>query len=84
MSNDPMLSLFRKLATDIVERDFSHVVAGSPIAELGIDSLGMLEIVGSMERELGVQIPDEDLSGVQTVADLIALVEAQRVATQSV
>ncbi len=80
MSNDPMLSLFRKLATDIVERDFSHVAASSPIAELGIDSLGMLEIVGAMEREFRVQIPDESLSGIQTVADLISLVEAHRAA----
>lgn len=75
-----MLSLFRKLAADIVERDFSHVSASTPIAELGIDSLGMLEIIGAMEREFRVQIPDESLSGVQTISDLIALVEAQRVA----
>ncbi len=81
MSNDQMLSLFRKLATDIVERDFSHVSAGTPISELGIDSLGLLEIIGSMEREFHVQIPDESLGGVQTISDLISLVEAQRART---
>ncbi len=81
MSNDQMLSLFRKLATDIVERDFSHVSAATPISELGIDSLGMLEIIGSMEREFHVQIPDESLSGVQTISDLISLVDAQRART---
>jgi acyl carrier protein len=35
----------------------------------------MLEIVGSMERELKVQLPDEALAGIQTVKDLIELVE---------
>jgi acyl carrier protein len=35
----------------------------------------MLEIVGAMERQLKIQIPDESLAGIQTVNDLLALVE---------
>ena len=33
------------------------------ISELAIDSLGMLEIIGSLERQLRIQIPDESLAG---------------------
>jgi acyl carrier protein len=33
------------------------------------------EIVGSMERQLKIQIPDEMLAGIQTVKDLVDAVE---------
>jgi acyl carrier protein len=48
------------------------------ISELGIDSLGMLEIVVSMVRHLKIQIPDEALAGIQTVKDLIEVVEKRQ------
>ena len=48
------------------------------ISDLGIDSLGMLEIVGAMERELKVQLPDEALTGIQTIGDLLVVVEKRQ------
>jgi acyl carrier protein len=75
MTRQELIGLFRKMATEIAEKDFSHVGEDQKIAELGIDSLGMLELVGAMERELEVQIPDEQLVGIQTVKQLLDLVE---------
>jgi acyl carrier protein len=69
-----LLGIFQKTATEIVEREFTNISEKTAISELGIDSLGMLEIVGSMERELKIQLPDEALAGIQTVEDLINLV----------
>ena len=43
-------------------------------------ALGMLEIVGSMERQLKIQLPDEALAGIQTVEDLLSLVEKKQAA----
>lgn len=74
MDRAQLLEMFRKMATEIAEKDFSHVTEDSVIADLGIDSLGMLELVGSMERELQVQIPDDELVGIQTVNQLLDLV----------
>jgi acyl carrier protein len=73
-SREELLAMFRRLATEVVEKDFGHVAEGTIISELGIDSLGMLEIIGSMERELKIQIPDEALSGITTVKDLLEVV----------
>ncbi len=75
MTRQDLIGLFRKMATEIAEKDFSHVGEEQKIADLGIDSLGMLELVGAMERELEVQIPDEQLVGIQTVRQLLDLVE---------
>lgn len=73
-----LLQLFKTTATEIAEKDFPNISEGTVISELGIDSLGMLEIVGAMERHLKIQIPDESLAGIQTVEDLIALVEKRQ------
>lgn len=75
MDRAQLLTMFRKMATEIAEKDFSHVTEDSVIADLGIDSLGMLELVGSLERELHVQIPDDELVGIQTVQQLLTLVQ---------
>jgi len=77
-TRDELLHMFRSTATEVVEKDFHHVVEGTVISELGIDSLGMLEIIGSMERELKIQIPDESLSGVETIRDLLDVVEKRQ------
>ena len=73
-----LLTMFRETATEVVEKDFHHVVEATVISDLGIDSLGMLEIIGSMERQLKIQIPDESLSGIATIADLLEVVEKRQ------
>jgi len=77
-SRPELLQMFKKTATEIAEKDFPNISEQTVISELGIDSLGMLEIVGSMERQLKIQIPDESLAGIQTVKDLIELVEKRQ------
>lgn len=75
MERAKLLDMFRTMATEIAEKDFSHVGEDDVIAELGMDSLATLELVGAMERDLGVQIPDDQLVGIQTVRQLLDLVE---------
>jgi acyl carrier protein len=77
-TREGLLALFRETATEVVERDFHHVVESTVITELTIDSLGMLEIIGSMERQLKIQIPDEMLSGITTIHDLLDIVEKRQ------
>ncbi len=73
-----LLEAFRLTATEVAEKDFPHVAETTSISELGIDSLGMLEIIGSLERELKIQIPDESLAGITTVKDLLNAVESRQ------
>lgn len=78
MSRAELLEMFRNTATEIVEKEFKSISESTVISDLGIDSLGMLEIVGSMERQLKIQIPDESLAGIQTVNDLLSAVEKRQ------
>jgi len=77
-SRSDLLDVFRATATEVAEKDFNTVAESTAIAELGIDSLGMLEIIGSLERELRIQIPDEQLAGIVTVKDLLNAVESRQ------
>ena len=77
-SRTELLDVFRTTAAEVAEREFLAVAETTRIAELGIDSLGMLEIIGSLERELRIQIPDESLAGIVTVKDLLNAVESRQ------
>ena len=75
MKRQELIKVFQRMASEIAEKDFSHVTEDAAIADLGIDSLSMLELVAAMERELSVTVPDEQLVGIQTVRQLLELVE---------
>jgi acyl carrier protein len=77
MERPQLIKMFRSIASEIAEKDLSQIQEDSPITDLGIDSLAMLELVGSMERTLRIRVPDEQLVGLETVRQLLELVEGR-------
>ena len=75
IARDELLNTFRRIASEVAEKEIPVTTETTAISDLGIDSLGMLEIVGSMEREFKIQIPDDQLVGISTVAQLVDLVQ---------
>ncbi|MCB9255318.1 MAG: acyl carrier protein [Bdellovibrionaceae bacterium] len=78
MGETDVLSMFTRIAKE-VEKDkkFPEISLDTKISALGIDSLSMMEIVGAMEDELDVVIPDEKLATLQTVADIDRVIREQ-------
>jgi acyl carrier protein len=72
-----LLELFKEVALRVDKRALPQVTRASKIAELGIDSLSVMQIVGELETELGIMIPDEDLVEIETVGDLCDKVESR-------
>jgi len=72
-----LLDMFKVVAARVDKREFPNVSSESVITELGIDSLSMMQIVGEMETELGIMIPDEDLVELITVGDLCKKIETR-------
>ena len=72
-----LLDMFKVVAARVDKREFPNVNTESVITELGIDSLSMMQIVGEMETELGIMIPDEDLVELITVGDLCKKIETR-------
>lgn len=65
-----LLELFKEIALRVDKRALPNVSRSSKISDLGIDSLSVMQIVGELETELGIMIPDEDLVEIVTVGDL--------------
>jgi acyl carrier protein len=49
------------------------------IEENGVDSLFFVELVLRLEATLGISLPDEEVAGVQTAGELVALCEEKLV-----
>jgi acyl carrier protein len=45
------------------------------LEDVGLDSLGMLAFIASIERDFGVGISDRDYESLRTFGDAVALVE---------
>lgn len=75
MDRTALLTMFQDKASEVAEKTFEGLTEASVIADMGVDSLSMLEVVGEMERALEVQIPDDELVGIETVGQLVDLVE---------
>ncbi len=43
--------------------------------DLGLDSLDTMDLTLALEERFGIQIPDEDLEGLRTVGDAVALID---------
>jgi acyl carrier protein len=47
------------------------------VADLGADSLAVVELVMALEEQLGVRIDDAEAEGLRTFGDALALVQAK-------
>jgi acyl carrier protein len=48
------------------------------VDDLGADSLDTVELVMAFEEEFGIEIPDEDAEGMQTVGDAIQYLSSKQ------
>ncbi|MEX2243132.1 MAG: acyl carrier protein [Fimbriimonadaceae bacterium] len=45
------------------------------VDDLGADSLDLVELVMAFEEEFGVDVPDDDATGLKTVGDAVVYIE---------
>ena len=78
MSQVDVLSMFKDVVRK-VEKDkkFPDIQRETSVSSLGIDSVSMMEIVGCLEDELDITIPDEKLAQLRTVGDIERVVLEQ-------
>ncbi|MDQ6988589.1 MAG: acyl carrier protein [Mariprofundaceae bacterium] len=67
-----------KIVADQLNVDLSEINSDSSfVDDLGADSLDTVELVMAFEEEFGVEIPDEDAEGIQSVQNAIDYVAAK-------
>jgi act minimal PKS acyl carrier protein len=72
-----LIRIMRECAGEDDQVDLDGEVAEVDFAELGYDSLALLETAGRVAREWGVSLPDEELSQVRTPAGYVTLVNRE-------
>ena len=72
--------VFEKIAALLAEKlecEVSTITMETKFADLGIDSLDVMELLMSLEEELGTEIEMGD-NKVETVADLVKMIESKQ------
>ena len=64
------LARIRELAAKEFSIDSGALDPAAPLDTLGVDSLSVIEFMFKVEEEFDVQVSDEDLKGIKTLADL--------------
>jgi acyl carrier protein len=66
-------SLFVDAIRQVSGKNIGNVTADQRIAELGLDSVSVMEMVGTIEEKLSIQLSDDELTKINTFGDLAAL-----------
>ena len=81
-SESTIATQIRTALAQHLKRDVSKIRPQDRLREdLGLDSLAMIELLFKIEEHFDLEIPNEDLSRVTTVADVTAYVEEKLGAT---
>lgn len=72
----PVAARIRTALAEYLKRDPASISASQSLREdLGLDSMATIELLFRIEEAFDLQIPDEHLQGLVTVADVTAYVE---------
>lgn len=61
--------------------DLDGDVIDTPFMELGYDSLALLQVIGQIQREYGIEIPDDAVVDAETPGALLALINSGQAPT---
>lgn len=73
--------IFDRIVTIIQERkgeDFAVTEALSLKDDLDADSVDLMEFVLTLEDEFGIEITDEEIDQLQSVADVVAIIKDKK------
>jgi acyl carrier protein len=82
LDRNAVLTLVRDQLAEILEKSPDEIGEDVPFADLGADSLALIELVEALEDNLsthaaGFHIDDEDLEGLASVRDAVDYVAAK-------
>ena len=76
--DEELYARFRNCAVEVLSVDADKVVPEAKFGDdLDADSLDLVELVMALEEEFGIEVPEEDLEGVETVGQAYDVVVAK-------
>jgi acyl carrier protein len=80
--DEELLALLSRAAFEVAGRRLDGFDMDTSLARSGIDSVGVLEMIGYLEDELGLRFPDDEIARLSTVRDVSKLIERTRRAAE--
>jgi acyl carrier protein len=78
VTKEEVFNLIRGRLAELIECDPDGIKLETRLEEdLEADSLDLVELAMSLEEELSLEIPDEELEGIRTVGDAVDFVAAR-------
>lgn len=69
----------KNILADQLDADAEAITMETDIAaDLGADSLDVVELIMSLEDEFSLEVPDEQIEGIKTVGDLVNYIQSQQ------
>ena len=80
MTEEEIVKQVKAIIVDKLGVEESEVTESANFTnDLGADSLDTVELLMEFERVFGIKIPDEELSNMKTVADVVYAIEKYKV-----
>lgn len=74
-----MLEKVREVLVEALNIDAEDIVPSAKLNDdLGIDSLAAVELALELESEFDIKIEDEELAKLETVQDIVEIIEAKK------
>ena len=70
-----IINLFREAVKEVDNKDIGEMSGSTEIAQLGLDSVTTMEVIGVLEEKLNVRFPDEELATLKSMGDLTSLIQ---------
>ena len=75
---DDTFEKFKQCAVEVLQVDPAQVTAEARFGDdLDADSLDLVELVMALEEAFDIEVPEEDLEGVETVGQAYQLVQSK-------
>jgi acyl carrier protein len=78
VDDDELFTRFRKCAVEVLSVSEDQVTLDARFGDdLDADSLDLVELVMALEEEFNIEVPEEDLEGIETVRQARDLVKGK-------
>ena len=76
MDRTEMFEKIAEVASDVLGIDQDEITEGTTFDDLDADSLDRLQLVTAIEDEFDIEVPDDKLEGLNSVADALDVIES--------
>lgn len=83
MTDDQIIEALQGAAQSVVGHRIESMTIESKLSDLGVDSIGVLEMLGEVEKTMEIEFNDAEMAAVVSVRDFVTLVRTAREAREA-